>query len=224
LVYAVFLKADAVRDPTGSAEPVLPDSPIPIDDSMRLGSPSAPIVLVEYSDIQCGFCGRFARNVLPELKQRLIDTGSVQLVFRHLPLSNHALAPKAAEALECARSQGRFWEMHERLFAERADLTNDGLRNHATTLALDAEAFDACLTGGRYGAKVKADALEASSLSIRATPTFLLGTLLQSDQVRPVVRYTGLQSFDTLSDAVTELRRSSEPSLWCRTFRIFCAP
>ena len=109
------------------------------------GSPSrgpadAPVTIVEFSEFQCPFC----RRVLPTLRE-VEDRyrGRVRLVFRHFPLARHKDAPKAAEAAECARDQGRFWEMHDRLFENAERLGVADLKRHARAVGLDGPAFDA---------------------------------------------------------------------------------
>lgn len=79
----------------------------------------APVELIEYSDFQCPFCRRFFEETYPEIKKQYIDTGKVKFVYRHFPLDFHPAAQKSAEAAECAREQGKFWEMHDAIFREQ---------------------------------------------------------------------------------------------------------
>ncbi len=82
-----------------------------------LGKKDAPIVMLEFSDFQCPFCGKFFRDTFPKIKKDYIDTGKVYFVYKDFPLSQiHAMAHKAAEAGNCANEQGKFWEYHNKLF------------------------------------------------------------------------------------------------------------
>ena len=93
-------------------------------DAPALGRPDAPVTLVEFSDYQCPFCGRFFSATLSTLKRDYIDTGKVRYVFRDYPLAQiHPQARKAAEAAHCAGDQGKYWEMHDRLFRNQKALT-----------------------------------------------------------------------------------------------------
>jgi thiol-disulfide isomerase/thioredoxin len=112
------------------------------------------VTIVEFSEFQCPFC----RRVLPALRQvEERYRGRVRLVFRHFPLARHKEAPKAAEAAECARDQGRFWEMHDRLFANAEQLKPADLKGHARAIGIDGPAFDACLDSGRHAERWKRD-------------------------------------------------------------------
>lgn len=135
-----------------------------------LGDASAPVTIVEFADFQCPYCSRAAATV-----HRVLAAypGKVRLVFRHLPLSFHPLAPRAAEAAACADEQGRFWEMHDALF-DSSELEPDALKAHATALGLDSARFDECLDSGRTAAVVKRDVDAAHALGISGTPAFFI--------------------------------------------------
>lgn len=95
----------------------VPSEPLSIEGVPLKGSKSAKVVMIVYSDFECPFCGRFAREILPELERRYVATGEVAFVFHHLPLAFHPLATQAAVSAECAGQQGRFWEAHDLLFS-----------------------------------------------------------------------------------------------------------
>ena len=112
--------------------------PVGADDHAR-GPEDAPITLVEYGDFECPYC----RQAYEELKA-VLETGRVRLVFRHFPISEiHARAEQAAVAAEAAARQGRFWEMHDRLFEHQDRLGDNDLLEHARVLGLDLDAFKA---------------------------------------------------------------------------------
>ena len=81
-----------------------------------LGDENAPVTIVEFSDLECPFCEQFFTGAYPQIKKDYIDTGKVKMYFRHYPLPFHPMAKPAAVAVECANDQGKFWEMHDRVF------------------------------------------------------------------------------------------------------------
>ncbi len=135
------------------------------------GPADAPITIVEFSEYQCPFCGR----VTPTLKQ--IEEkypGKVRLVFKDFPLPNHAQAPKAAEAAHCAGEQGKYWQLHDRLFANQQQLQVPELKAHAKAVGLDQAAFDQCLDSGKHAAIVQTDVDLGSEMGVQSTPTLYI--------------------------------------------------
>lgn len=147
-----------------------------------MGSPNASVIVVEYSDFQCPFCGRFARQEFSKLKQNYIDTGKIRFVFRHFPLRNiHNRAEPSARATECASDQGHFFEYHDLVFGTVSPgttstiLTDDQLRLHAQTLGMDLNAFDNCFPPGDGKApRVQQDVTSGTALGVSSTPTFFV--------------------------------------------------
>lgn len=137
-------------------------------DDPAAGPATAPVTIVEFSDYQCPFCAR----VVPTLtKLRSVYGDKVRLVFKDFPLPNHPQAVKAAEAAHCAGEQGKYWEMHDRLFANQQGLQVPQLKDHATALELDATRFGQCLDSGKYTAAVNKDLEYGNSLGVSSTPT-----------------------------------------------------
>ncbi|MFC8192987.1 DsbA family protein [Cellulomonas sp. NPDC057328] len=145
-----------------------PAQPAVDPERFVLGDPSAPVTVVEFGDLECPYC-RAAAPVLRRLVEE--SDGRVRLVWRHFPLFQvhpHALA--AALAAEAAGAQGRFWELHDRLFADQEHLTDDDLRAHAVALGLDPED----LVGERaerHADAVRADYADGLALEVPGTPT-----------------------------------------------------
>lgn len=138
------------------------------------GPANARVVIVEFADFQCPYCSKASEIV----KKVAADyPGDVRVVFRHFPLSNHPLAPKAAEASACAHEQGRFWEYHDHLFANPRDLDETALKAHAVTLGLDLKPFVDCLESGRMKAAVEKDRKAGEALGINGTPAFFINGL-----------------------------------------------
>jgi Na+:H+ antiporter, NhaA family len=143
----------------------------PERDHIR-GSGDAPVTLVEYGDFQCPYCGE-AYPVVHELLDRFGDR--LRFVFRHMPLPDlHPRAQAAAEAAEAAGAQGRFWEMHDRLFTHRLELSDADLRSHAEAVGLDLERFDRELSAGVHAARVAEDYRSGARSGIPSTPRFFV--------------------------------------------------
>lgn len=152
-----------------SEEPRLP--PITDDDWQR-GPISAPVTIVEYADYECGPC-QAAHRVLKELWAVFGDR--IRLVHRHFPLRHsHPHALLAAEAAEAAGAQGRFWEMHDKLFDAQGDLARERIIMMAADLGLDVESFSAALDTARYRAQVEEDFRTALRYKIKSPPTLFV--------------------------------------------------
>jgi len=153
--------ARILLDPPRQTVTVAPDDP-------STGPANAPITVVEYSDYQCPFCARVVPTIV-KLRQTYGD--KIRIVFKDFPLPNHSNAPKAAEAAHCAGEQGKYWDMHDRLFANQQGLAVPSLKQTAAGLGLDAAKFDQCLDSGKYGASIAADMKEGEQLGVQSTPT-----------------------------------------------------
>ena len=141
----------------------------------NMGSKDAPVTVVEFTDYQCPFCLRFTKTTFPSLKQKYIDTGKVRWVALNLPLAFHKDATKAAQAAHCAGEQDKFWEMREVLFQNPQKLNVTYLPAHAATLNLDIEAFNACLQSKRHLDTIAKEAMDAQSVRLTGTPSFIVG-------------------------------------------------
>jgi protein-disulfide isomerase len=150
-------------------------------DDPSIGAASAPVTLVEFSDFQCPFCQRVAPT-LKQVKEKYGD--KVRVVWKDFPLTQiHPQAFKASEAAHCAADQGKFWEYHDRLFANQQSLQPNDLKKHATDLGLDGTAFAACLDSSKYGERVRDGVAEGSRLGVNSTPTiYINGRVLSGAQ------------------------------------------
>lgn len=171
-------------------EPPRREVTVSAHDPVR-GPAAAAITIVEYSDFECPYCGR----ITPTLeKLRAAYPEKVRLVFKDFPLPNHARAPKASEAAHCANDQGKYWEMHDRLFANQQALDVPALKQHAVALGLQAAPFDQCLDSGKHAGIVASDLEEGRKLGIESTPTLFVNG-------RPVV---GAQPYEFFVAVVEE--------------------
>jgi protein-disulfide isomerase len=154
---------------------------VAIDPARVRGNPKAKVMIVEFSDFQCPYCQRAEAT----LKGVLAKHGdAVAVSYRDMPLTAiHPMAMGAAQAGRCAGEQGKFWELHDAMFADQAGLDRNGLVAKAKTLNLDEKQFDACLTSEKYKAQVQQDAQEGSRLGINGTPAFFInGVFLNGAQ------------------------------------------
>ncbi|MCB9666348.1 MAG: DsbA family protein [Alphaproteobacteria bacterium] len=135
------------------------------------GSASAPITIVEFSDFECPYCSRAAATV-DEVTAKYGD--KVRIVFRNFPLDFHRNAKKAAEAALCAHESGKFWEFHDKLFANQDALGEGQLVSYAKDLGLDAGAFETCLSSGKHGATVSLDQAAGQRVGVEGTPGFFV--------------------------------------------------
>jgi len=135
------------------------------------GPANAPVEIVEFSDFQCPYC--LAAN--PTLNRVLETYGDrVRFVYRNYPLPNHPNARPAAEAAQCANSQGRFWPYHDRLFADPSKLSDADLKRTAAELGLDTARFNACVDSHQFKGVVDADVQAGQDAGITGTPAFFI--------------------------------------------------
>ena len=171
------------------------------------GSPAAKAILVEVSDFECPFCGRYARDTGPQVLKQYADTNKIGYAFVHLPLAIHKFAPKASEASACAGDQGKFWEMHDVLFAKQGSaLAPAFLPGKADQVpGLNKAAYTACLDSGKHAAYVKADMNMVAPYGIRGTPAFFIGTMDPNTKMfRANVRIIGAKPFAVFQQALDE--------------------
>jgi len=179
---------------------------ITIGDEPTLGNHDARVVLVDFSDYQCPFCGKFVQETLPLLEREYISTGKIRYVFRDLPLETlHPNAFAAAEAAHCAGEQGKYWEMHNRLYQNQDGLGADNLAIYAQALGLDRTRFTQCLNSGKFAAAVRNGIGAAETAGIQGTPSFMIG--LASDDakdqnVKVLKLIIGAQPYAAFKDAI----------------------
>lgn len=166
----------AAPNPSANNEPSQPQTFTITKDNHVRGNYNAAVTLVEFSDFQCPYCGSFH----PTVTQILKDYGNkIRLVYKHFPLSFHENAQKAAEASECASEQGKFWEMHDKMFENQQLLGLEQYKKWARELKLNGSKFDTCLDTSKYASKVQADFNEGAAKGVNGTPaTFINGQLV----------------------------------------------
>jgi protein-disulfide isomerase len=167
------------------------------------GQATAPVTIVEISDYHCPFCRRHFQQTQPQLYAEYVKTGKARHVFIHYPIEQlHPEAYKSHEAASCAADQGKFWDLHAKLF-ETPVRTPDQLTSLAQAAGLDASAFRACLDSGKHGPAVRRSVARIQQMGISGTPMFLIGRTAsgaQSMMVSKVIE--GAQSYPTFKAAI----------------------
>lgn len=206
----IVFNRPGLRNSTAEYQPVVRE----LTNGRVDGLPDAPIRIIEFSDFQCPFCGRFATQTEPLLRSEFVETGIASIEYRHYAfLGPESL--RAAEAVECALEQGFFWEYHDILFQKQPSdgrenvgtYSDDNLKHYADEMAevwielaperkFDIIEFEMCLDSGRNRAEVELQTAEATSLGVKSTPSFLVNG-------RPVI---GAQPIDTFRQLISEIR------------------
>ncbi len=171
-----------------------------------LGDKNATVTIVEFTDFQCPFCGRHFTETFGKIKTNYVDTGKVKYELRNFPLSSiHPNAEIGAEAAMCANAQGKFWEMHEKLFTNQATWSAEAtpaatLKTYAAAIGLNAGTFAKCLDGHETQAAIQKDLADGSAAGINGTPGFwIIGPGGKTQQISGAYPY---DSFKTAFDSM----------------------
>ena len=177
------------------------------------GSPNAKLILIEFTDYQCPFCGRHFQQTSPQIDRDYVNTGRVRHVVWDFPIESiHKDALGAAEAARCADEQGQYWQMHNRLFNSQSALTADHLSAYARALGLDAERFRQCLDSNKYAVRIRQDLADAQKVGVQATPTFFLGVAeADGSKVRVLKMIAGAHPYAVFREAIDSLLSSEKP-------------
>ncbi len=183
-----------------------------IGNAPSKGSKNAPLTLVEFSDYQCPFCARHTSETLPQLDKEYIQTGKLRYVFRDFPIESiHKDAFKAAEATRCAGDQGRYWELHDRIFANQRTLSQNELTQHANVIGIDPALFSTCMESGKYAEAVRKDMEEGRNLGIAGTPTFFIGRTDPAGMSTTTIKIMrGAQAYSVFKATLDSLAKSIE--------------
>jgi protein-disulfide isomerase len=161
------------------------------------GADKAPVTVIEIADFQCPYCGRFAREVAPKIDSAYVKTGKVKWVYMNFPLPTHAHSWSAAEAAMCAGGSGRFWPMHDRIFAEQD--TWSALRDPAERFAVyareagvPAATYEACVKNDMVASIIVRDLMQTAGAGIGGTPAFAIGNDPLFTGYRPFEEWKGL--------------------------------
>jgi protein-disulfide isomerase len=175
---------------------------VPVGSSPLRGPAAAWVTIIEFADFQCPYCGQAAATLAQIEAAYPAERGELRVAFKHFPLSFHQYAMPAAIAAECAGAQGRFWEMHDLLFAHQKALSDTDLAGYAAQLGLDLVAWNACLQSADPPARIAEDQALAATLGIDGTPTsFVNGRVIM-----------GAQPYDVFQQAIEEALAAAKQS------------
>ena len=186
-ILAQLEKGGRPQGPQAQQRPQGPDPAkvyaFPVGKSATKGPADALVTLIEVSEFQCPYCGR----VGPTMKGLEEKYGKdLRIVFKHNPLGFHPNAMPAANAAECANEQGKFWPMHDKLFANQQQLSPENYEKWAGEVGLDMGRFKKCVAENKYKAKIEEDQKTGMQLGARGTPAFFInGRFLSGAQPQP---------------------------------------
>ncbi|MFD3941735.1 DsbA family protein [Streptomyces sp. NPDC058579] len=177
-------------------------------DKLAMGRADAPVVLIEYADFKCGYCGKFARDTEPELVKKYVDNGTLRIEWRNFPIFGEE-SEAAARASWAAGQQGRFWEFHKAAYAEGAKEKGFG-KDRLDALAKEAGVPDLArfakdTDGAAARAAVSKDQEQAYSLGATSTPSFLVNG-------RPIAGAQPMEAFTEAIEAAAKTAKPSKPS------------
>ena len=170
------------------------------------GDGKARIAMVEYSDFDCSFCAKYAKDIFPHIDQDYVKPGKIKYFFRDLPAPGETNALYKARAARCAGEQDRFWEVHDLLFTEPSAPVDQKLSLQGQALGLDLEKLNQCLVSGKYTENIERSASGAARLGIHGTPAFVIGTLSDDgDFLRSTNILVGGENYNTLKSVLDNL-------------------
>ena len=192
------------------------NAPLPKAQGYVIGRDSAPVEITMYGDFECPGCGHFATVTEPDVITRLVNTGVARLRFVDSPIASHPATLEAHSAAACASEQGKFWEMHDRIYLnqnEWSTLANGRdmnapkvMKRYAKELGLDTKAFDACYDSRKSLPQIRANAGEGVALGVKGTPSFRIGSRL----VWAVLTYDQLKAY--VDSALMDARKAAPPA------------
>jgi protein-disulfide isomerase len=174
-------------------KPTRPTFDVSVGDAPVFGPESAPVTIIEFSDFQCPFCAKGA-TVVEEIKQKYGN--KVRVAFKNFPLPFHNQAKGAAMAALCAHDQeeGKFWEMHDKLFANQEKLMEQDLHDYAKEIELDMDSFKECLAAQKFASQIDSSIQEGQEVGVKSTPTFYVNGILVN----------GAQPLEAFSEIIDE--------------------
>jgi protein-disulfide isomerase len=172
-----------------------------------IGRKDAPLVMVEYTDLQCPFCQQFHNTVFDDLKKNYIDTGKILFVSRDFPLDFHPWARPAAIAAHCAGDQNKYWEVRNTLQSNADKLSKEMITQTASTFGLDMKKFAACQDSDKYTADINKQIAEGSAAGITGTPSFVVGRV--TDGKLDGVRIVGAMPYAQFDSQLKDMLAAS---------------
>lgn len=189
----------SLRASLGRARPI-----IDLTVGHHKGNQEARVALIEFSDYECPFCIRHSRETMPMIEKNYIATGKILYGFRDFPIDQlHPQAIRAHEATQCAGDQGKYWEMHARMFGQPSQHTPEALEATASEVGVNLTAYRACLASGKFTAAIRATVDQANSFGANGTPAFFIGIIdPATNTVRITRAITGAVPFPQFAQAL----------------------
>jgi len=195
------------------SEPAFKEQVVSVGPSPYKGASDATVTLIEFSDYQCPFCSRHARDVMPTLVEEYVETGKLKYVMRENPIASiHRNAVNASMAALCAKDQNQYWDMHDVMFENQKQLGLENLKQYAADIGLETTQFNECLESQKYKEQVDSDLASAAKLGVSGTPGFVLGlTDPEDDDKVLLTKYIrGAQSLPVIKQAIDDLLAEAE--------------
>lgn len=174
-----------------------------------LGSPDAPVKILEYADFECPACAGFATITEPDVRKRIVDAGLASFTFHDFPLTMHQNTMSAHHAAACADEQGKFWSMHDKIFQAQDQWNTQATNNpkslferYGNEIGLDLGRWEACYDARRHQQRISANLADGLRRGVNSTPTFVIGNRM----------YPGSMSYDELKKAVDEASANVRPA------------
>ena len=172
-----------------------------------IGKVDAPVKILEYADFECPSCAGFATVTEPDVRTRIINAGLANLTYYDFPLTQHRNTVAASNAAACADEQGKFWQMHDRLFqaqdewnGEATDVPKPFFRRYASEIGVpDLAKWESCYDSRKYQSRINANLADGLRRGVNSTPTFLIGNKL----------YPGMRSYDEMKRLVDSIAKSA---------------
>ncbi|HWL39682.1 MAG TPA: DsbA family protein [Gemmatimonadaceae bacterium] len=171
-----------------------------------LGSPDAPVKILEYADFECPACAGFATITEPDVRKRIVDAGLASFTFHDFPLAMHPNTMSAHHAAACADEQGKFWSMHDKIFQSQDEWNTQATNNpksfferYGNEIGLDMGRWEACYDARTHRQRIAANLADGLRRGVNSTPTFVIGGRL----------YPGSLSYDEIKKIVDDAARSA---------------
>jgi len=189
---------------SGRTHPVVativdPNLPPAKAQGYTMGRPDAPVQILEFADFECPACGNYSVVTEPDVRKRVIDPGLARVTYYDFPLPQHKNSLVASEAAACANDQGKFWEMHDRLFQGQTDWNTEAtsdpvsvMKGYAQAIGLDVDKWRSCVESRAHQRDIDANKAEGERRQVNQTPTFVIGNrmipgALTDDQIKAYV-------------------------------------
>ncbi|CAN5875763.1 thioredoxin domain-containing protein [soil metagenome] len=200
----------ATRPKNVSSTAIDPSLPAMKAQGYLIGNPAAPVEITEFADFECPSCGQYSTLTEPDVRARLVNTGKVRVRYLDFPLPMHKNTWSASLAAACANDQGKFWEMHDQIFAAQDKWNGEATGNPrkvleglAKGLGLDMAKYGSCMDAETHRAQIQANEQEGERRGVNSTPSFMIGGKL----------YPGALPFDEINKLVAaELAKGPAPA------------